>query len=207
MDFSNILMTPLFLIFGILVTVLFHDLALDWYREYLFSLRSNLFESICDRNTAIFETTAYRSLEQKINGAIHFAEMLRPSIFLVLLVSYRRGVARQLIYYQNEAEKDFQRDLKKIETEEGSKLLQNASEKLEKSLGLYIVFSSWIMMMVSLVLVIFLSIALGFSSLISLISKTAEAQFKKTRESFERKWKNGLRLIEASAGSYSIGAR
>lgn len=202
MDFSIVMTIPLIVGFGLLVTNLFHDLALDWYREYLFSLRSDLFDKVSEQDASLFNTAAYRSIEAKINGAIHFAEVIKPSLIFILLTNYKRELGGQVLEYQKDSEKEFKRDLKKIDSGEHSKIFLEVDNKLEQSLGFYIIFSSWTMIFFFLVMMLLLIVEFSLSWLISLISTTTAAQSDKMREGVERKWRNGLRLIEASAGSY-----
>ncbi|MDY0289643.1 MAG: hypothetical protein RBR15_12530 [Sphaerochaeta sp.] len=201
MDFSIVLTIPMIVMFGILVTNLFHDLVLDWYREYLFSLRSDLFDKVSELDSSMFNAAAYRIVEAKINSAIHFAEVIKPSLIFII-TNYRKELRGQILEYQKDSENEFKRDLKKTGSGEHSKIFLEVDTKLEQSLGMYIIFSSWTMIFLFLGLMLVMGVEFCVSWLVSLISKTASVQSDMRREGVERKWRNGLRLIEASAGSY-----
>ena len=179
---------PLIVLFWVALKVLFPNLTKDYFREYLFSLRNEMFNYSNEHNRELFNAPIYRDLESLINSTIQYTEKIKPSIMVAIFFKTKREIFEELSRQKDSMQKQFEKNIGKISNPEDAKYFRLVRNKLEKSLGMDFLLSSWTMIIVSIAIIIIVSISVIVASIFSIAFKSIRRIQKDIESTIKQKY-------------------
>jgi hypothetical protein len=195
---SIIMVIPLIVMLWILIKTLLPNYIKDSFREQLFSLRNDLFNYSYEHNKKLFETSAYRDLEGLINATIQYTEKIKPSIMFIIFIKSKKEVFDELSRQKDKMQKSFEKSLGLIDVKDAQKL-RNIRKRLEKKLGVYFLFSSWILLIISFITLILTFVVIVIGAVFSVLFKSIREFQSNAIKSMKGQILSNIRIVEVSA--------
>jgi hypothetical protein len=198
-NISVLMVIPLIVMFWVLLKVLFPNMIKDYFREYLFSLRNEMFNYSNEHNTELFSTPIYRDIESLINSTIQYTEKIKPSIMVAIFFKTKKEMFEELSRQKDSMQKQFEKNIGKITNPEDAKYFRFVRSKLEKGLGMYFLLSSWTMVVVSITVIIIILISVIVASIFSIVFKSISKLQKDIESNIKQNILSNIRIVEVSA--------
>lgn len=190
---------PLIIIFWILIKTCIPALIKDYFREYYFTLRNDLFNYSLEHNTSLFKSSVYRDLEDRINSTIQYIDKLKLSTIIAFFIARKKGFVMEISKQKDTMQKNFIKEIEKVADSNDVAFIRKLKRKIEFSLGLYFIFSSCSILVLFVVFCIVLFISSIPIFLFSLIFDSSKSILNKITQITKDYVLNNIRMIEASA--------